>query len=53
MEYCEMCRVVEIRKGDKYCDGCANVIAEYLYAAYWDELAEEYEEAIASQEGLY
>jgi len=51
--YCEACQVASIDRNDKYCDGCADDIAKWLYAAYYDQLAEEYMEAIAAQEGWY
>jgi len=51
--YCEACQVIEVDRNDKYCDKCANDIAEWLYAAYWDGLAQEYMEALAVQEGWY
>jgi len=52
-QYCESCNVVSVKDGDKYCDRCANSIAEWLYAAYWDQLAEEYMEALRAEEGWY
>jgi len=52
-QYCESCNVVSVKDGDKYCDSCANSIAEWLYAAYWDQLAEEYMEALRAEEGWY
>lgn len=51
--YCESCGVVAVQDGDKYCDGCANSIAEWLYAAYWDQRAEEYMEVLRTEEGWY
>lgn len=51
--YCEACQVVEVDRNDKYCDKCADDIATYLYAAYYDSLAQEYMEAIAAEEGWY
>jgi len=51
--YCEACQVVEVDRNDKYCDKCAGDIAEYLYAAYWDGLAQEYMEALRAEEGWY
>lgn len=51
--YCEACSIVAVKQGDKYCSRCANDIAQWLYAAYWDGLAQEYMEALAVQEGWY
>jgi hypothetical protein len=53
VQHCEACQVVPVKDGDKYCDQCANDIAQWLYAAYWDQLAEEYMEALRIQEGWY
>jgi hypothetical protein len=53
VQYCESCSIVPIGDGDTYCDRCANAIAEWLYAAYWDQLAEEYMEALRAEEGWY
>jgi len=32
--YCEHCMVIAVADGDKYCDDCANDVAEYLAAQY-------------------
>lgn len=39
--YCEHCTVVPVAEGDKYCDGCANEVCEYLAMVYMETMASE------------
>lgn len=52
-DYCDHCTVAAILPGEKYCRHCANIIAQQIYAAYYDALAQEYMEALNTEKGLY
>ena len=43
--YCEHCTIVQIAKGERYC--------EYCWVSIIEDLAVQYEEQIATERGLY
>lgn len=51
--YCADCKVIVVNDGDKYCLSCCQVIADYLFNAEIDKLAEQVKEKIAIDKGLY
>jgi hypothetical protein len=36
-EYCEHCMVIAVQDNEKYCDGCADEITEYLAQRFCEQ----------------